>query len=105
MQVIEKMTKAFHEKNIEGIMAVYEKNATIVFEPKAAITHEEAVINKFNQMFMRSPQFTHNGHQVFLTGDTALHISPWQMNAKTPDGHAINENGLSIPVLKKQKKR
>lgn len=53
-------------------------------------------------MASTTPKFTYSGHQVFVAGDIAMHIAPWSMDAIGPDGQQIQQEGLSIAVLRKQ---
>ena len=54
-------------------------------------------------MAQANPVFTYSGHEVFIKGNVATHISPWKMTAKAPDGTVIKQSGLSVAVLRKQK--
>lgn len=44
---IEKMVDAFQNKDIKGVMACYEVNATVMFEPQQNLTYKE-FFNKVN---------------------------------------------------------
>lgn len=101
--VVEKMTNAFHAKDINGIMEAYEGGASVVFEPNAPVTDFEALKEKFQQAFAIDPNFTYpKGYEVFFANDIAMHIAPWEMSGQTPDGQEINQSGLSIAVLRRQ---
>ncbi len=100
---VERMTAAFHAGNIEGVMASYEEQATIVFEPGVPVTERSAQREWFLQAFTLKPVFTYqSGHEVFVNGDTAVHIAPWLMTGTAPDGTKVEQGGLSIAVLHKQ---
>ncbi len=102
LEAIEKMTKAFENKDIDTVMACYEPNAVIVFEPESPISDANVLREMFTKMAMINPKFTYSGHEVFITGNIATHIAPWEMTAKAPDGTEIKQSGLSIAVLRKQ---
>ena len=102
LNAIKKMTTAFENKNIEGVMACYEPNATVVFEPESPISEAEVLREMFSRMAMANPVFTYSGHEVFIMGNIATHIAPWRMTAKTPEGTEIEQSGLSVAVLRKQ---
>lgn len=102
LSAIENMTLAFQNKNIDRVMASYEPGAVVVFEPEKPISDENVLREMFIQMSMLNPIFTYSGHEVFISGNIATHISPWQMTAKTPDGKTITQSGLSVAVLRKQ---
>ncbi len=103
LSTIEKMTGNFQEKNINGVMSCYEPNAVVVFEPETPIFDTNVLKEMFTEMSMANPVFSYSGHEVFITGNIAMHIAPWQMTAKAPDGTEIKQSGLSVAVLRKQK--
>lgn len=102
LNTIKKMTKAFQNKDIDAVMASYEPKAVVVFEPESPISNENVLKEMFTQGTMINPIFTYSGHEVFISGDIATHIAPWEMTGKTPDGTEIKQSGLSIAVLRKQ---
>lgn len=102
LSTVETMTHAFHAKNIESVMASYEKQAIVVFEPSSPISDADQIKQMFEGAFTLNPEFTYAGHEVFVSEDIALHIAPWQMEGKTPDGQVIEQSGLSVAVLRKQ---
>lgn len=102
MKVILDMTEAFHKKDLKGVLASYEPNAVIVFEPEKPSSGVDAVSEGFKGFFTVNPKFEYSGHEVFLNGDLAMHFAPWTMTGKTPDGNEIKQSGLSVVVLRKQ---
>lgn len=103
LQAIEKMTTAFQNKDIDGVMACYEPNAVVIFEPESPVSDSNVLRKMFTEMSMLNPVFTYSGHEVFIAGDIATHIAPWTMSATAPDGTEIKQSGLSVAVLRKQK--
>ena len=99
---VENMTAAFTAKDIETVMQAYEPGAVVAFEPGQPIGDAETLVAMFTGMSGMSPQFTYAGHEVMVSGDTALHIAPWEMTATGPDGVEINQSGLSVAVLRRQ---
>jgi len=103
LNVVETMTNAFHSKDIEGVMKSYEPNAKIVFEPQQPISDEKMLREMFKGAFTINPEYKYSGHEVFINGNIAMHIAPWIMNGQAPDGTKIEQSGLSIAILRKQK--
>lgn len=99
---IKNMTDAFHKGDIKRVMNSYEKQATVVFEPNNPATDMGHIRHMFEGAFQVNPTFTYSGHDVIVTGNIALHIAPWHMKGKTPDGAEIAQSGLSVAVLRKQ---
>jgi len=105
LDVIDRMTSALNDKDIEGIMSTYETNAIILFEPEKPVSDPAAQRQLFNQMLALNPKMEYNGHEVFVNGDIALHFTPWSMTGMAPDGTEIKQSGLSVVVLRKQPDR
>jgi len=100
---VQVMTKAFHNKDMDNIIASYEKGAAIMFEPGTAVTDAEMIKKMFEGFFQINPKFTYpKGHEVYIANDIAMHIAPWVMTGKAPDGTDIEQAGLSVAVLRKQ---
>jgi uncharacterized protein (TIGR02246 family) len=102
MEVILKMTDAFHKKDLTGGLASYEKDAVIVFEPQKPSSGLQAITEGFKGFFTINPKFEYSGHEVFLNGDLAMHFAPWTMTGKMRDGTVVKQSGLSVVVLRKQ---
>lgn len=96
------MTRAFESRDIEAVLAHYNHDAVISFEPGKPTSGASNIREQFTQFFAINPAFDYGGHKVVVTGDTALHIAPWDMKGTAPDGSAISDSGLSVSVLKRQ---
>ena len=48
------------------------------------------------------PDVTYSGHEVIIARDIAVHLAPWQLVGKSPDGEDIQQGGLSVAVLRRQ---
>ena len=102
LNTVKEMTAAFQAGDIDKVMASYADGATIVFEPGAPVSDPAQQRAAFQQFFAAKPEFTYAGHEVHLTGDTAVHLAPWTMTGTAPDGSAITDRGLSVAVLRRQ---
>ncbi len=102
MNAILEMTSAFHKKDISGVMASYEPQAVIVFEPEKPVSDPTAIREGFYTFFAVNPKFEYSRHEVFINGNLAIHFAPWIMTGKAPDGTEIKQSGLSVAVLRKQ---
>ncbi len=99
---IEKMVNAFENKNIEGILSTYEKDAIVMFDPGKPISGHDALREAFTQFVNLNPVYTFFNHEVYISGNIATHIAPWEMTGTLPDGTKIDQNGLSVAILRKQ---
>lgn len=103
LAAIETMTMAFQNKDLSSVMASYESPATIVFEPGVPVADPVQMKQIFGEMALIDPIFEYPaGHEVIVNEDIALHIAPWSMTGKTPDGQSIAQSGLSVAVLRRQ---
>ncbi len=97
------MTSAFHKKDINGVISSYEKDVAVMFEPGQAVSDPAIIKQMFEGAFQINPKFNYpNGHEVYVANNIALHIAPWVMTGKAPDGTSIKQSGLSVAVLRKQ---
>lgn len=99
---IEKMVSAFESKNIDGVLATYEDNAIVMFEPQKPVQGKEKLRSVFTQFVGMNPKYTFSGHEVYISEDIATHIAPWTMVGQMPDGTKIEQSGLSVAILRKQ---
>ena len=99
---IEKMVAAFQNKDIEGVLATYEDNAIVMFEPQKPVQGKETLRAVFTQFVGMNPQYTFSSHEIYISGDIATHTAPWKMVGQLPDGTKIEQSGLSVAVLRKQ---
>ncbi|WP_298475982.1 nuclear transport factor 2 family protein [uncultured Maribacter sp.] len=99
---IEKMVIAFESKDIDGVLSTYEKNAIVMFEPGKPITGHNELRQAFTQFVNFNPNYTFSSHEVYISGDIATHIAPWNMVGTLPDGNKIEQNGLSVAILRRQ---
>ncbi len=103
LSMVETMTQAFHRKDIKSVLASYEDGAAVMFEPAKKVSGKEALQKMFEDAFQLNPRFEYpNGHEVYTAGDIALHIAPWTMKGKDPNGADIQQSGLSVAVLRRQ---
>jgi ketosteroid isomerase-like protein len=102
LSTIEAMTHAFHQGNIDGVMRTYEPGAVVVGEPGTPVTGTPALRAMFAGFIAAKAHFTFLGHEVIHGDDIALHLTPWHMVGVGPDGKAIEAQGLSVAVLRRQ---
>lgn len=99
---IEKMVTSFQNKDIDGVLSTYESNAMVMFEPQIPVQGKDNLRLAFTEFVGFNPQYSFSGHEVYISGDIATHIAPWEMIGRLPDGTQFEQSGLSIAVLRKQ---
>lgn len=98
---VHSMTESFHDADLAGVLAAYEPNAVVAFEPGKPVSGDRALREGFKMFFGFAPHFTYGGHEVLVAGDTALHFAPWTMRGKGPDGKPMQQRGLSVALLRR----
>ncbi|MFA5983636.1 MAG: DUF4440 domain-containing protein [Methylococcaceae bacterium] len=103
LNTIIQMGQSYNSGDIDAVMKSYVPAPVVVFEPSKPVKGAAAVKAKFEESLAINPQFVYGEHEVIISDGIALHLTPWTMTGKTPDGKPIAQNGFSIAVLKKQK--
>ena len=102
LSTVEKMVAAFQAGDVNSVLAAYEPDAAVMFEPQKPVSGKDTLRIIFNQAAGIAPKYTFGGHEICVTGDIATHISPWSMTGQLPDGTTIEQSGRSVAVLRKQ---
>ncbi|MBX3737948.1 MAG: DUF4440 domain-containing protein [Candidatus Didemnitutus sp.] len=99
---VQQVATAMERGDLAAALATYEPNAHLVVQPGQTVSGP-ALGEALKGFIAMKPKFTMNKHDVVISGDIALHISPWSMEATDPaSGAAIKGGGLSLAVLRHQ---
>jgi uncharacterized protein (TIGR02246 family) len=99
---IDTNNKAVAAGDMEAILATYDPNAVMLGATGGPVTGTAGLREAFKRFLAINPQITIVQQDLVQSGDVALHSYTWNMKAKTPDGHPIEQSGLSLIVLRKQ---
>lgn len=103
LKAVETMTANLESGDLAGVMASYEPGAAILFEPGQPVTDASVSEAIFKELAAVNPEVTYAaGHEVYIAGDIAVHIAPWSLIGKAPDGSPVEQAGLSVAVLRQQ---
>lgn len=103
IKAVETMTAALVEGDLDRVMASYEPSATIFFEPGVAVSDAAEQRSLFAALAGMGATFSYpHGHEAWTEGDLGIHIAPWTMSGRAPDGSIVEQQGLSIAVLRRQ---
>lgn len=100
--LVDQMNTAFREQRTDDIIATYEEEAIVMFNRAEPIRGKEALIAGFEAAYGANPVFILGEHEAYVASDIALHITPWTMTGKLPDGTEISDTGLSVAVMRRQ---
>jgi ketosteroid isomerase-like protein len=103
IDAVEGMSAAMERGSLEDALRYYEPNATLVAQPGVNVSG--AAFHEAMRGFVAmKPKFEMPNHEVIQSGDIALHLSPWTMEAVDPaTGKPVRQSGLSLAVFRRQK--
>lgn len=102
LSTITMMGSNYNSRDIDAVMKAYEASAVVLFEPGNPVSGSAGIKAAFQGSLAINPHFVFGKHEVTIAGDIALHLTPYTMTGKTPDGQSINQSGLSVAVLRRQ---
>lgn len=102
LDTITNMGSNYNSRDIDAVMKAYDASAVVLFEPGSPVYGSAAIKAAFQGSLAVNPHFVFGKHEVTIAGDIALHLTPYTMTGKTPDGQRINQSGLSVAVLRRQ---
>lgn len=88
--------------DIDAVLATFEPDGLLVGQPGTTARGHPALREAFRGFMAIKPQITVTAHEVLQAGDIALHSCTWRMTGTAPDGSAIEQDGFSTVVLRKQ---
>jgi ketosteroid isomerase-like protein len=91
--------EAFNAGDFEAMDAYYTEEAVAVWEPGKPLTGQ-ARRDYQREFLARGPKITTNTRQVFVTGDTALLIVDWVIDAVDEKGEPERLEGTGVDVLR-----
>jgi uncharacterized protein (TIGR02246 family) len=98
--------KAFSAHDLEAVMALYEPEATLIAPgqevPNLILTGAEAVREHLSGLLALKPKFELEFKKAVQAGDIALLFSEWTLSATDPDGNAVEMEGRTSDVVRRQ---
>ena len=96
------MTANLEKGDLDGVMASYEPGAAILFEPGQPVTDETVARQIFGELAATKPAVHYGEHEVYISGDIAVHLAPWGMRSTAPGCEDVTMGGLTVAVLRRQ---
>ena len=98
--------EAFSAHDLEAVMALYEPQATLIPPgqevPNLILTGAEAVREHLSGLLALKPKFELEFKKAIQAGDIALLLSEWTLSATDPDGNAVEMEGRTTDVVRRQ---
>jgi uncharacterized protein (TIGR02246 family) len=93
---------AVGRKDMDAILSTFTADAVMVGPGGTVAAGQSQLRLAFEQFLAISPTVKVNKSSVVQAGDVALYSYSWTVSGKTPDGHPIQQSGLTTAVLRKQ---
>ena len=94
--------EAFSAHDLEAVMAFYEPEATLIPQPGQVVTGTEDIREALSGFFALKPKFDLEFKHAFQAGDIALLFSEWTLSGTDPEGNAIELEGRTSDVARRQ---
>ena len=94
--------QAFGAHDLEAALALYEPEATLIPQPGQVVTGTEAIREALSGFLALKPKFESEFKKAFQVGEIALLFSEWTLSATDPNGNAIEMEGRTTDVARRQ---
>jgi uncharacterized protein (TIGR02246 family) len=94
--------KCVNEGNLEALVDLYERQATLCIPPGQVAVGTEAIRTALKTMFDIGFQVKCNVTQTFTAGDIAATYNDWTGTAKGSNGEEITFSGKAIEICHRQ---
>ena len=94
--------KALNAGDLEGLMALYEPQATLMPSPGSVVTGSAAIREALSGLLAAKPSMTLTARTLAHAGDVALVTAAWRLSMTGQDGKPATMNGQSVEVLRRQ---
>jgi uncharacterized protein (TIGR02246 family) len=100
-QAVDLADEAFNRGDIDGMLAFYEEEAVMLFEPGRAIRGRVAIRAALQPLMTAKLIAKHEARYVIEAGDIALWISAWSVIGTAADGVPMSRNGRNAVVFRR----
>ena len=93
---------AMNTGDLDAVLDLYEPDAAVVSQPGQVVTGTAAIRAALGGFLAMQPRFELRPRQVLQTGDLALLLTEWTMQARGPDGSPVAMGGTTSDVVRRQ---
>ncbi len=101
-EIHELFAQAYQAGDLEGILALYETEATFVLQSGERVRGHAAIREALRNFLVAKPRFELQQEQVVQADDIALIISRWTIDGASPDGQPARMEGRTADVARRQ---
>lgn len=94
--------RAFNERNMEAVLALYEPKAVLLAQPGQMAEGTASLRAALDGFWSMKPTLTMGKNRMVTVGDLALSLVNWTLRGIGPDGKAIEMAGTTSDVLRRQ---
>src|SRR5437660_11189097 len=94
--------EAMNAGDIDGLVSLYEPQATLTPAPGNLVTGLDAIRESFGPFIALKPTLTLTPRKLAETGDIALTCATWELTGTGPDGSPVRMSGNSVEVCRRQ---
>lgn len=100
-EVNPQLIDALNRRDLEGALALYEPDAAFETD-EGTVVGLDAIREVMKAFIATEPQLTMEPKEIIRTGDIAVTRGTWKLVGKGPDGGALEMNGRSVEVVRRQ---
>jgi uncharacterized protein (TIGR02246 family) len=101
-EVHELFAEYFSAGDLDGIVSLYEPDATFVPQPGQTVTGTSAIREALKGFLALKGELVMQPARVIQADDTALLFSKWTLSGTGPDGNAVELAGHTSDVVRRQ---
>jgi len=102
LKTVDELFSAINTGNIEGALALYEKDGVFVAEPGSVAKGTDEIKGALQGFAALKPTMTAKSNNTIQGEDIAINYCAWTLTGSDPEGNAVQMEGLSTDVLRRQ---
>lgn len=102
IETVEALFSAINAGDIEGALALYEKDGVFVAEPGSIARGTDEIQTALEGFAALKPTMTAKSNNTIEGGDIAINYCAWTLIGTDPEGNSVQMEGLSTDVLRRQ---
>ncbi len=96
------VAEAMEAGDLDGVVGLYEPNASLVIEPGTTVTGSAAIREAMADFIGLKPKLTGEHHLTVAADDLALVSTNWSLEGTGPDGQPMTMSATSTDVMRRQ---
>jgi uncharacterized protein (TIGR02246 family) len=100
--VIESFSELLAAGDLDGMLALYEPDATFAPQPGQSVSGHDAIRAALQSFLAVRPSMEGTIEKVLEAGDTALVVNSWRLSGVAPDGSPVRMSATSADVLRRR---